>query len=115
MFHTCFSHLTSCHQSMKLLVIQFSPRPCYLRCHCSDILSALLGNRPSFTPIHYQTHLQNYTRTNLGLRNTALGNRMHVQHRNTRTLPVEGSAHDNGRTMACAGYGNMEGSPNPNR
>jgi hypothetical protein len=24
---------------------------------------------------------------------------IHVQHRNTRTLPVEGSAHDNGRTM----------------
>jgi hypothetical protein len=55
-------------------------------------------------------HLQ----TNLGLRNTTLGNRIHGQHRNTRTLPVEGSAHDNGRTMVCAEYSNMEGSPNPN-
>jgi hypothetical protein len=33
---------------------------------------------------------------------------------NTRTLPVEGSSHDNGRTMACAEYGNTEGYPNPN-
>jgi hypothetical protein len=59
-------------------------------------------------------HLQNYTQTNLGLRNTTLGNLIHVQHRNTQTLPVEGSAHDNGRTMVCAEYGNTEGSPNPN-
>jgi hypothetical protein len=42
------------------------------------------------------------------------GNRIHVQHRNTRTLPVEGYAHDNGRIMVCAEYGNTEGSPNPN-
>jgi hypothetical protein len=59
-------------------------------------------------------HLQNYTQTNLGLRNITLGNRNHVQHRNTRTLPVEDSAHYNGRTMVCAEYGNTEGSPNPN-
>jgi hypothetical protein len=39
---------------------------------------------------------------------------IHVQHKNTRTLPVEGSAHDNGRTIVCAEYGNTEGSPNPN-
>jgi hypothetical protein len=58
--------------------------------------------------------LQNCTKTNLGLRNTTLGNRIHVQHRNTRTLPVEGSAHDNGRTMLCAKYGNMERYQNPN-
>jgi hypothetical protein len=32
---------------------------------------------------------------------------------NTRTLPVEGSANDNGRTMVCAEYANTEGSPNP--
>jgi hypothetical protein len=57
-------------------------------------------------------HLQTYTQTNLGLRNTTLGNRIHVQHRNTRTLPVEGSAHYNGRTMVCAEYCNTEGSPN---
>jgi hypothetical protein len=29
-------------------------------------------------------------------------------------IPVEGSAHDNGRSMVCAEYGNTEGSPNPN-
>jgi hypothetical protein len=29
-------------------------------------------------------------------------------------LPVEGSAHDNGRTMVCAKCGNTEGSPDPN-
>jgi hypothetical protein len=40
---------------------------------------------------------------------------LHAQHRNTRTLPVAGSAHDNGRTMVCAEYGNTEGSPNPKR
>jgi hypothetical protein len=44
---------------------------------------------------------------------TTLGNRIHVQHRNARTLPVEGSAHDDGRTMVRAEYGNTEGSPNP--
>jgi hypothetical protein len=60
------------------------------------------------------THLQNYTETNLGLRNTTLGNRIHFQHRNTRTLPVEGSAHDNGCTTVRAEYGNTEGSQNPN-
>jgi hypothetical protein len=59
-------------------------------------------------------HLQKYTQTNLGLWNATLANRIHVQHRNTRTLPVEGSAHDKGRTMICAEYGNTEGSPNPN-
>jgi hypothetical protein len=59
-------------------------------------------------------HLQNYTQTNLGLLNTTLGNRIHFQYRNTRTFPVEGSAHDNGRIMVCAEYGNTEGSPNPN-
>jgi hypothetical protein len=57
--------------------------------------------------------LQNYTQTNLGLRNTTLGNRIHVQHWNTRTLSVEGSVHDNGCTMVCAEYRNTEGSPNP--
>jgi hypothetical protein len=31
----------------------------------------------------------------------------------TRTLPVKGSAHDSGRTMVRAEYGNTEGSPNP--
>jgi hypothetical protein len=41
-------------------------------------------------------------------------NRIHIQHRNTLTLPVEDSAHNNRRTMVCAKYGNMEGSPNPN-
>jgi hypothetical protein len=46
-------------------------------------------------------HLQNYTQTNLGLRNTTLGNRIHIQHRNTRTFPVEGSVYDNGHTMIC--------------
>jgi hypothetical protein len=59
-------------------------------------------------------YLQNYTQINLDLRNTILGNRIHVQHTNTQALPVEGSAHDNGRTMVCAEYGNTEGSPNPN-
>jgi hypothetical protein len=59
-------------------------------------------------------HLQKYTQMNPGLRNTTLGNRIHVQHRNTRTLPVDGSAHDNGCTMVCAEYGNTEGFPNPN-
>jgi hypothetical protein len=66
---------------------------------------------------HYKQqtpHLQNYIQTHLDLRNTALGNRIHVQHRHTRKLPVEGPAHDNGRTMVCAEYGNTEGSPNPN-
>jgi hypothetical protein len=58
-------------------------------------------------------HLQNYTQINLGLRNRTLGNRIHVQNRNTRTLPVEGSAYDEGRTMVCAEYANAEGSPNP--
>jgi hypothetical protein len=33
-------------------------------------------------------HLRNYTQTNLGLRNTTLGNSIHIQHRNTRMLPV---------------------------
>jgi hypothetical protein len=61
-----------------------------------------------------QTHLQNYTQTNLGLRNTTLGNRIHVQHRNTRTFPVEGSVYDKGRTMVCPEYGNTEGSPDSN-
>jgi hypothetical protein len=37
-----------------------------------------------------------------------------TQHRSTRTLPVEGSAHDNERAMVCAEYGNTEGSPNLN-
>jgi hypothetical protein len=59
-------------------------------------------------------HIQNYTQTNLRLRNTTLGNRIHVQHSNTRKLPVKGSGHDNERTMVCAEYGNTEGSPNPN-
>jgi hypothetical protein len=59
-------------------------------------------------------HLKNYTETNLGLWNTTLENRIHVQHRNTRMLPVKGSAHDNGYTMVCAEYANTEGSPNPN-
>jgi hypothetical protein len=36
-------------------------------------------------------HLQSYTEINLGLRNIALGNRIDDQHKNTRTLPVEGS------------------------
>jgi hypothetical protein len=31
-------------------------------------------------------------------------NRIHAEHRNTRTLSVEGSAHDKGRTMVCAEY-----------
>jgi hypothetical protein len=57
---------------------------------------------------------QNYIQTNLGLRNITLGKHIHVQHTNIRTLPVEGSAHDNGRTMVCAEYVNTEGSPNPN-
>jgi hypothetical protein len=59
-------------------------------------------------------YVQNYAQTNLDLRNTTLGNRIHVQHRNTRTLPAEGSAYDNGRTMVCTEYGNTEGSPNLN-
>jgi hypothetical protein len=58
-------------------------------------------------------HLQTYTQTSLGLQNTTVGNHIHVQHRNTRMLPVEGSVHDTGRTMVCAEYGNTEGSPNP--
>jgi hypothetical protein len=67
----------------------------------------LLGRKSKLSK-QQTPHLQNYTQTNLGLRNTTLGNRIHVQHRNTRTLPVEGSAYDNGRTMVCAEYGNME-------
>jgi hypothetical protein len=59
-------------------------------------------------------HLQNYTQTNLDLRNTTLGNRIHIQDRNIQTLSVEGSGYDNGCTMVCTEYGNMEGSPNPN-
>jgi hypothetical protein len=55
--------------------------------------------------------LHNYTQTNLGLWNTTLGNHIHVQHRNARTLPVEGSVHDNGRTMVCVEYSNTEGFP----
>jgi hypothetical protein len=55
-----------------------------------------------------------YTQTNLGPWMTTLGNRILVQHGNTRTLPVEGHVHDNGRTMVCAEYDNTEGSPNPN-
>jgi hypothetical protein len=66
------------------------------------------------TRMQQTPQLQNCTKTNLGLRNTTLGNRIHVQHKNTRMLPVEGSAHDNGRTMVCAEYGNKEGSPNSN-
>jgi hypothetical protein len=73
----------------------------------------LLGRKSK--PYKQQTlHLQNYTQTNLDLRNTTLGNGIHVQHRNTRRLTVEGSAHDNGRTMVCAEYSNTEGSPMPN-
>jgi hypothetical protein len=45
-------------------------------------------------------YLKNSTQTGLDLRNT--------------TLPVEGSAHDNGRTMVCAEYSNTERSPKPN-
>jgi hypothetical protein len=46
--------------------------------------------------------------------NTTLGYRIHVQHGNTGMFPVEGSAHDNGRTMVRAECGNTEGSPNLN-
>jgi hypothetical protein len=44
-------------------------------------------------------NLQNYTETNLDLRYTTLGNRIHAQHRNTLMLPVEGSANDKGCTI----------------
>jgi hypothetical protein len=70
-----------------------------------DSLHVLVTRTQIKTLYKQQTpHLQNYTQTNLGLLNTTLGNRIHVQHRNTRTLPVEGSARDNGRTMVCAEY-----------
>jgi hypothetical protein len=58
-------------------------------------------------------HLQNCTETNLDLRNIALGNRIHVQQRNTRKLPGEGSAHYIGRTMVCTEY-DTEGFTNSN-
>jgi hypothetical protein len=51
-------------------------------------------------------HLRNYTQTNLDLWNTTLGDHVHVQHRNPRTLSIEGPANSNGSTMVCAEYDN---------
>jgi hypothetical protein len=36
------------------------------------------------------------------------------KHRNSRTLPIESLAHDNGRTLVCGEYGYPKGSPNTN-
>jgi hypothetical protein len=63
---------------------------------CCPRQNALVTRRQIKTLDKQQTP---HPQTNLGLRNTALGNRILVQHSNTRTLPVEGFAHDNGRTM----------------
>jgi hypothetical protein len=89
---------------------------------CSDVMEELLvacsdwGKQVGYQATghcpRYEPTLSEY-KLNLGLRNKTLGNRIHVQHRNTRTPPVEGSAHDNGRTMVCVEYGNTEGSSNP--
>jgi hypothetical protein len=35
-------------------------------------------------------------------RNTTLGYGFHLQHRNSRTFPIESLAHDSGRTLLCA-------------
>jgi hypothetical protein len=59
-------------------------------------------------------HLQNYTQTNLDLRNTTLGYGFHFQHRNFGSFPVEDLAHDSGRTLVRAEYGYPKGSPNTN-
>jgi hypothetical protein len=57
-------------------------------------------------------YFPNYTQANLGLQNTTLGNRIHVQHKILER--IQSKALRNGQTMVCAEYGNTEGSPNPN-
>jgi hypothetical protein len=52
----------------------------------------IIKNRGSAVGIVTCYLLYNYTQTNLGLRNTALGNLIHVQHSNARTLAVEACA-----------------------
>jgi hypothetical protein len=47
----------------------------------------------------------------LDLRNTTLGYGFHLQHRNSR---IESLAHDSGRTLVCAEYDYLKGSPNTN-
>jgi hypothetical protein len=71
---------------------------------------------PSYQPSHgtKTPYLHNCTQTNLDLQNTTIGNHIYVQHRNPRTLLIECSAHNNGRTMVRAEYDNTEGAPNSN-
>jgi hypothetical protein len=85
-------------------------------CYSDANQNSLQTTRTQIKTLYKQQtpHLQNYTQTNVDLRNTTLGNHIHVQHRNTRMLPVEGSVHYNGHTMVCAEYSNTEGSPSPN-
>jgi hypothetical protein len=51
---------------------------------------------------------------NPDLQNATLGYGFHFQHRNYRTFPIESLAHDSGRTLICAEYGYLKGSPNTN-
>jgi hypothetical protein len=55
---------------------------------------------------------QSNTQTNLDLQNTTLGYGFHFQHTDSRRIPIEGLAHDSGRTLVCVEYGYPKGSPN---
>jgi hypothetical protein len=59
------------------------------------------------------TYIKQYSNQS-GLRNATLGNGFYLQHRKSRTLPIESFAHDSGHTLLCAEYGYLKGSPNTN-
>jgi hypothetical protein len=49
------------------------------------------------------------------LRTTTLGYSFHLQHRNSRTVPIESLAHDSGCTLVRDKYGCPKGSPDTKR
>jgi hypothetical protein len=46
--------------------------------------------------------LQNHPQADLDLWYPTLGHGFHIQHRDPGALPIEGPAHDGGRTVVCA-------------
>jgi hypothetical protein len=67
-------------------------------------------NSPQATNFSYIKQYSNQS----GLKNTAVGNGFHFQHRNSRMFPIESLAHDSGHTLVCAEYGYPKKSPNTN-
>jgi hypothetical protein len=48
------------------------------------------------------TSVQNHPQTDLDLWYPTLGHGFHIKHRDPGALPIEGPAHDSGRTVVCA-------------